>query len=920
MQKKYNSFVKNVLSECIAENMASYKAALTVACLVISAPVVYAQEANEAEESLVLEEVTVSAIRLSVKRALDMKRFDVRVMDGISAQDIADFPDQNLAESIQRVTGVQITRDPNTGRGSRVSLRGLGPSFARTTLNGQALAKPNFADGFSFDIVQPEIASAVQVFKSPSADMDEGGLSGTINIDTLEPLDLDERKIVISGQGIYSEARDETSPKINLAYVDQFMDDRLGVIFNVGHHEVKSRYDIVFNQIYKDYDVNGDGNTPDIGADGEDVKYPRRHRYRRVDMDADRLLFNAGVQYRFSDNLESKINLSYVEEESFNDHNQILLMLRGNPVTPISFTGSHLDYFSVEDHRLELNHTNLNNAEESGAVTWETNWFKGPWQVDGILHYTQSKDIYREQAIVLAVDTVDSVIDYRDPSNPKVTTSVDPADPNTFSEANLARRSYPVTAERDQKATEIAFQIDVRREIEYLPVISAVKFGFKHRKQKMDKKGFSSNNGIFGTDDILDPNNPLPDLPDAYELVEDFGGGAISGLINSWAVPDLDAYARAFNAEGYDVPNYEKNGAFYKFDRNISSAYAMLEFEEEKFRGNVGIRYVNTDREINANLIHFDYIPTDDGLSIQPGDSRVTVVNIPEEYDDVLPSLNLVYDVLDDVVLRASAAKVMVRPEAVSTSYSNKIEFREDEIAEGVHEFRAREGKNGLKAMTAKQFDISAEWYFREASAITLGYFYKDISNQTRTEKICPSSYGGIISGLVEVNTECLDQAGNVWEIEQTYNLDGKLEIKGFELGFTHIFDSLPAPWSGLGMQVNYTKLDATADGEDIALADTSEATGNIIVFYEINNFAARVAYNHREEYNYKGFFGTRVVEDRNQIDISLSYEFNDQMQMSFEGINVNEDDATAYYRNPQEFQGLGTGGATYQLGFKYRL
>jgi TonB-dependent receptor len=898
---------------------------------IFSADMVYAQGPDSIDKtvdgSLVLEEVTVTGIRSSIKKALEMKRVDMRVTDGISAEDIADFPDQNLAESIQRITGVQLLRDPNTGRGSLISLRGLGPAYARTTLNGQSLAKPNLGSGFTFDFVQPEIASSVEVIKSPMADMDEGGLSGTININTISPLDYDERKIVISGQDIYTEIRDDHTPKINLAYVDQFMDGKLGVMANVGRHEVNSRYDIVFVQRYKNYDLDGDGATPDIAEDGLEAKFPKRLRYRRTDRDSERILLNGAVQYIFNEDLETKLSVTYVEEEAVEHQRQLLIFFGDNDTqtTALGRSGSSVNYIYSENAKIDTYAAKLDTKRDTGAYTWDTHWTpRDDWELDTTVHYTSSLESNDGLSASTKIGLVNATLDFRDYDNPIVSApGVDISNPNTFASENLIHRGWPYGGWNIQEAEETTFQMDAKRYLNGIPVVSAVKFGLKYRKQEMEKDSIAYN-PIFVDEFELD--NTIPELADASVIVKNFGDGAVDGLITAYASPDVDAYEAFYRAAGRSPGDFRQHNSFYNFGRDIFSAYTMFEFEGERYRGNIGVRYVNTERDLYVNQQGFVFAPTDDG-SIAPVDGQTliekTTVNF--DYSEWLPSANFVYDVTDDVVLRAAVAKVMVRPEAAvgNPRYGNQISFRENDVEDGVNRISVREGDNLLTAMTANQFDVSAEWYYKEASAVSLGIFYKEIDNQLRREDICPSSYGNLISGLtLNGSGECIDAGGHVWEIERKFNSEGKVTVSGVELGATHLFTELPQPWDGLGVQANFTYLDAEAEDEEVALTDTADKSANFIVFYEWKGFGARMAYNYRGKYVQQGFFGPtgRTVEPRKQLDMSLSYGINDSFSVSFEALNITEDNETAYFRNNGEFQGVGVGGATYQFGFKYHL
>ena len=200
-------------------------------------------------------EITVTGYRQSIASALATKRKDIRVSDGISAEDIGKFPAQNITESIQRISGVQMQNI--NGRGATISIRGLGPQYALTTINGQTFKSADFTDGFRYDIIQTELANAVQVIKSPTADMDSGGLSGTVNINTLKPLDYKTRKVVLSAKAQNSEYAGRAITPKSASYVDQLAGGTLGVYLNLGYQKLKDRADYLFQDRWATQNVNG---------------------------------------------------------------------------------------------------------------------------------------------------------------------------------------------------------------------------------------------------------------------------------------------------------------------------------------------------------------------------------------------------------------------------------------------------------------------------------------------------------------------------------------------------------------------------------------------------------------------------------------------------------------------------------------
>ncbi len=189
-------------------------------------------------------EITVTGYRQSIASALAAKRNDIRITDGISSEDIGKFPAQNVTEAIQRIAGVQMSNI--NGRGSTISIRGLGPQYARTTINGQTFASADFKDGFRYDIIQTDLASAIQVIKSPTADMDTGGLAGTVNIDTVKPLAYKGPSFIAGIKGYYSDYRKDATPKVNAALFKRFADDTIGVMLDLGYQKLKDRGEYLF--------------------------------------------------------------------------------------------------------------------------------------------------------------------------------------------------------------------------------------------------------------------------------------------------------------------------------------------------------------------------------------------------------------------------------------------------------------------------------------------------------------------------------------------------------------------------------------------------------------------------------------------------------------------------------------------------
>jgi TonB-dependent receptor len=284
------------------------------------AGVAHAQTAAPAAQADASDGIVVTGFRASLKSALDAKRKDTRVSDGISSEDIGKFPAENITRSIQRISGVQMSNI--NGRGATISIRGLGPQYAMTTINGQTIKSADFTDGFRFDIIQTELASAIQVIKSPTADMDAGGLSGTVNIETTKPLDYHKRQLVVSAKAQNSQyAGGKITPKVGVSYIDQFLDGTLGVYVNLGYQKLNDRADYMWMDRWTRKTVGTDSN----------ILTPRRPRYRRIDRETERLMASGGLQWRPSDRIEVGFNAIYAKDKTTYDVNQQVFLFADDP-------------------------------------------------------------------------------------------------------------------------------------------------------------------------------------------------------------------------------------------------------------------------------------------------------------------------------------------------------------------------------------------------------------------------------------------------------------------------------------------------------------------------------------------------------------------------------------------------------------
>jgi TonB-dependent receptor len=844
-------------------------------------------------------EVVVTGFRKSLATALNAKKHEDRISDGISSEDLGKFPSENIAEAIQRIPGVQMA-DVN-GRGATISIRGLGPQYAMTTVNGQAFKSPDFTDGFRYDVIQTELASAVQVYKSPSADMDAGGLAGTVNIETVKPLDQKGRHIVVSVKAQESQlARGNATPKGSISYLDHFDDGKIGVFLGASYQELTDRADYFWIDRW-------------VNPDGSAFNTARRPRYRRIDRDTLRQQFNAAVQYRPIDGLEMGLTAIYSKDNTRYDVNQQVFLFNTSRIQTLASTADTATVIKATDFTMENNRQLETRNLKTSAFTYDMKWTGNPdWKVTSVLHYTQGEAHLTEEAAILGINIASATLDMSDPSDVKFDVSTNLSDPSVYALDTLTRNEYPDGAQHHDLTDQAAGQIDVTRYIDK-GLLHSLSGGVKIYRETFSR--YSTRRDLDGNLD----NSVSPLMTASNELVSGFLDGNDS-IQTSWVAPDTVAYRAALAAANINVPKVFDPSGSYGVIRNVASAYLMANFSGEvaglPVHGDVGVRDEQTHQLVKGYLSG-DANPLNSNVNLAIGTYQT-----PMSYSNVLPSGNLVVDITPNLLLRAAAAKVLVRPildsrTQLTTTVSSSVD------ANNVRNFTISEGSATLKPLTADQFDLGLEWYYGHNNGLSVAGFVKNVKNGTFTaSNLCPASFNGTALSLV--SNECVDSSGSTYLISQTLNDSSVVKIKGFEVNWEQSFDQW-LPVKGFGVTSNYTHVTPSSKKTGFYLANLSKDTVNLTTYWENSKFSARISANYRSAYNQtsaESFFATEnhTIEGRTQYDITLGYNINDRLSVSFGGLNVTNALEKAYKDIKSRWQMTSVVGPSYYLSLQYKM
>ncbi|WP_315388407.1 TonB-dependent receptor [uncultured Stenotrophomonas sp.] len=880
-----------------------------------------------------LDTVTVTGYRASVEKALDIKRGEAGVVDAIVAEDIGKFPDLNLAESLQRVPGVVITRE--AGEGRNISVRGLGPDFTRVRINGmEALTTVGAGDqsggtnrgrGFDFNVFASDLFSQLLVRKTASADVEEGSLGATVDLRTARPFDYDGFTFAASGQASYNAMAEKADPRVAALISNTWADGTFGALLSVAYSERQALEEGSNTGRWANGPSNGNFNaaSPFTQARSASVYHPRFPRYVQMEHEQKRLGVTGTLQWKPTDATEISLDTLYSKIDAKRDEHYIeaISFSRGTSTTP-RLVGKPA--MIVKDGVIENNalvygeFDNVDIRTENRHDEWSTEFkqialngqhrFGDDFTLSGKVGISRSKHENPIQTTIIMdkYDVDGYSYDYRGNSRfPKLNYGIDPTNPAGWELAEIRLR--PQYVDNDFDTGQIDFNWNLSP-------------GFRL------KGGILAKNYTFDTVELRRASElAVPNFPNGTKIVpvdmtQQAGLKGITGTPDQWVVPNLDAIADQFDI-------YSNSGIFAVAPRANNSrsveeedrgGYLMGEFSTElgsiPFSGNFGVRYVKTKQSST-------------GLSTLATGTVATTVD--REYDDTLPSFNLVAEITPDFLIRLGAAKVMSRPGLGSLTPGATVA-----VAGGARTISS--GNPYLDPIRAKNVDLGFEWYFSEGAMAGIGLFYKDIESFVQTTReVAPYSASGLPDSLL-IGTGA--SPADDFTYTKPVNTPGG-ELHGVEANYIQPFTFLPGNWSNLGVQLNYTWVESqiqyiNSSGQPVMKADLtglSKSSWNATLFYEGKMWSGRVSATNRDDYltqvpgTEAGFNvdGTHGMTGTTFIDASIRYAISDQLELSLEGMNLTNEASDEWVYSPATgrlpLQYTETG-RQYQLGVRYKF
>lgn len=737
-----------------------------------------------------VEEVVVTGFRASLASAIEAKKAETAIVDSIKAEDIADFPDLNLAESIQRIPGVSIDRD--AGEGRSLTVRGLSADFTRTRINGmEAQATTGGTDssgganrgrGFDFNVFASELFNSITIRKTAAAETEEGSLGATIDLRTTRPFDYKGFTSAVSAQYGYNDLSKNWDPRVAAMISDTFLDGRLGVLASVAYSE-RNLYEEGFSSVRweRGNDNNGfcspQGVTPLNPASGNgasatmcatgvarpansaalvsafntvnsaNVFHPRLPRYGRLVHEQERLGFTGAVQFKATDATTISLDVLYSKLDATRQENFLeSLSLSRNAAAggkpQISVTEAFVNaagelaygVFNNVDVRSEQRFDELSTEFIQTTLTLEHK-FSDSLRVKGFVGRAIS-DFENPVQTTVTLDRQNVQgysYDFRgNPNAPAIGYGFNVADAASWQWRDASLGAVLTALPR----SEIRMRPNFAR-TEFNAAQADIAWDFNDDitfKAGVNWKTYESRTfEARRADETVVPALPAgTTVANISTLLTGYGKGLgqPSGNATSWVAPDLDAIASLFNI--YCNCNTGVAGGDFRLtsftNGNARAGNRYIKEEDLAFYGQVDFRFDVGEMVLRGNAgVRQAY--TDlyaEGFSSTGGGTLVFGEN---EYSDTLPSLNLSLAVTDEIYVRFGAAKVIARPQIGNTLAGTNYLVPTTSLSATGPNFTASIGNVDLKPFRANTFDLSFEWYFQPEALLSVALFYKDIDS-----------------------------------------------------------------------------------------------------------------------------------------------------------------------------------------------
>lgn len=913
----------------------------------IGSPALSHAQSDSAANADAIEEVVVQGIRGSWQRAMDIKRDSSGVVDAISNEEIGKFPDQNLAESLQRITGVSIDR--SGGEGQLITVRGFGPQFNTVLVNGRQLASENETRAFSFDTVSADLVSSIEVHKTASAAMQSGGIGSTVNIRTARPFDLGGLHLVGTVKALYDENSESTTPEFSALVSNTFADDSLGVLLSVSQKRSETR----LNQAQTDGWLENVG-IPQSEINGGaghagNIFSPRNYDTKVTFEERSRTNANVVFQYAASDNLELTLDALYSDFDIETDATSYGHWFTGpnveNAVTDAN--GTVVDLYQEVGLATDFHAKKFDRLTETLSLGFDVDWQvsealslnfdvfassaereanNGGGNQLSLIGYANRVRFQSDGKVLPWVSDfqapANNIVDGEGIARP-VSDYLDPANGRAHV---MLRRGWQVEDDVQQYRMDGLWD-----EGEDTGLVRA-KFGLLVSAEtkaltRWDNEGVGIHCTFCGY-----PNSP--DVPDDFQTVFDAGSGFLDKVSGSGRTPTVwlqhdgeqqFAYLEGISGVSFDAVRRDNS---FEVEENTLAAYLEMEFAGElagmRLTTTAGARIENTDVTVNGTESPIEQLTILDQTEMVSSYGPAKGISADTDYTVLLPSLSANLDVTDEVIARFAASRTLTRPTLESMApVTNIVTTRQG------GNLTATAGNPELKPFLSDNLDISVEWYYGDASYVSAGYFMKNVANfivnGTESQTFVTSDGSLLTDPSTGDDPNAPDANDGVAEFTVTLPSNGEdALVDGLELAVQHTFSD-----TGFGIIFNGTLVNSNAELNPADISQKFAVTGlsdslNLVGFYESGPFQVRLAYNWRDKFlqslTQTNGDGVVFVDEYGQWDLSGSYEVLEDITLSVEVTNLTEEVVVKHGRFSNHFLLAEDAGRRVALGLSARF
>jgi iron complex outermembrane receptor protein len=890
----------------------------------------------------VLEEVIVTAsISTSILDSIATKRNADTIIDVVDAGALGVLPDKSIAEALGRLPGVTTIRD--SGQSSQLNIRGMNGDFIQTTLNGrEQVSTAGYSEATrwsSFDQYPAELINQAAVYKSPKASQIEGGVAGTVELKTANPLLApNPHNFVASARLSYNDAAgdyggDEYGERFTISYQGKFLQDTLGVA--VGYSYLEQPNAFIFNRAGAD-DQLGYGTR---NIDGTDASIPRAFQWQAGNGTDERVGYMATIVWQPTDNFKAQVDYFNSDFDRGDARQGITVGGIDEDEMNSIVSGGSLSNGILTGATISATDPNLNNQshpwfearteDQTTSAESETFGVNLEWYITDTslisFDYTSGTGTKTREDRIASMHAYDFASDgsFQELPGQSMTynlngqnfanasfSGVDFTNLNTMRLSRYERYPHLYEDEID------SYRVDFLQDLNWGPIAS-FEAGIR-----ISDRTFGADRGTFlygsrsgqGTGWCEDNTSSLACMPqsvDGFVVTQ-----SLPGVPDHFVITDLNALGDAIFGPGntQGVKLFSRDWTFIEsndIEEETEAYYLMLNLDFEigsvPVSGNIGVRQVESD----VKTVGLQSVGAGNGTPITDGvgvtQDYLDYVSYGPEYSDTLPSLNLAFSITDNDVIRFAAAKVMGRPpvgqmKGGAGSWNGATITDPNDPNFGLTEYNVwTNGTPYLDPFRADQYDLSYEHYFDNGGAVSAAVFWKDIESLIEG----PTQFTG---DDIPEDLGIIVPPGQFLNIYQTYlNNDKGGYIRGIELAGTTTFDNLPGAWSGLGATASYsyTQSETEVSGgrffdNNLPLPGLSENVFSGTLFWDGNNMSAHVNVRWRDEFVQNlpipGANTPTLAQPYTTVDAQFSYSFENGFMLVFSGDNLTDEENIIEY------------------------